>query len=538
MKLTGGQALAQQLVCEGVTQIFGIPGVQLDWAVDGLAGLNGAINYRVMRHEQAASYMADGYARSTGDPGVCMIVPGPGLLNATAGLATAYACSSPVLCLTGHIASNAIGKGYGLLHEIKDQSGIMAAVTKWNGFAHKPEQIPGLVREAFRQLRSGRPRPVGLEIPPDVLQASAEIDLIDPRDNGAGRTQPEASDISRAAAILKSAQRPIIYAGYGVQAADATDELVRVAELLQAPVVTSINGRGSISDRHSLALTFTAGKNVFETADVVLVVGSRFMSGGAIPVHANPAVKYVYLNVEETEFTAPRKVDATILADAKLGLEALAAELADLPKRASRSDEVLKARAIADSQVELIQPQAAFLHALRTAIPDDGVLVNEMTQVGYISRVAYPVYQPRTFITQGYQGTLGAGYATALGVAAGNPGKAVVSINGDGGFGFNMQELITAYRYNLGVVAVVFSDNAYGNVKRLQKMQFNRNLGSDLVNPDWVKVADACNVPAQRVHTPDALQGAIQDALAAGGPALIEVPVGEMPNGMHLMTMK
>lgn len=538
MKLTGGQALAQQLVCEGVTQIFGIPGVQLDWAIDGLAGLNGAINYRVTRHEQATSYMADGYARSTGDIGVCMVVPGPGLLNATAGLATAYACSSPVLCITGHIASNAIGKGWGLLHEIKDQSGIMAAVTKWNGFAHSPAEIPGLVREAFRQLRSGRPRPVGIEIPPDVLQASADITLIDPRDDGAGRTRPDANEIANAAAILKSAQHPIIYAGYGVQAADASTELTQLADLLQAPVVTSTNGRGSISDRHPLALSFTAGRTMFATADVVLVVGSRFMASGGVAVHASPNVKYVYLNVEDSEFTAPRKVDATIVADAKLGLAALAAELSDLPPRPSRSDEVLNARAIAESQVAEIQPQAAFLQALRRAIPDDGVLVTEMTQVGYISRVAYPVYQPRTFLTQGYQGTLGAGYATALGVAAGNPGKAVVSINGDGGFGFNMQELITAYRYNLGVVGVVFNDSAYGNVKRLQKMQFNRNLGSDLVNPDWLQVAAACHIPAERVHTPEALEGALKSAIAAGGPALIEVPVSEMPNGMHLMTVK
>jgi acetolactate synthase-1/2/3 large subunit len=535
MKITGGDALAQQLACEGVTQIFGIPGIQLDWAVDGLAKLNELIHFRVTRHEQATSYMADGYARSTGQPGVCMVVPGPGLLNATAGLATAYACSSPVLCITGQIASSAIGKGWGLLHEIKDQTGVMAAVTKWNAFAHKPEQIPGLVHEAFVQLRSGRPRPVGIEIPPDVLQATADVDLIDPIRGAPTHNLPDDKEVAEVASILRNAKTPVIYAGWGVQSADASAELTQLAELLQAPVITSINGRGSISDHHPLALTYAGGRIYFNKADVVLVVGSRFMTGVGKPVQDIEGVKYAYINVEENDTLPPRKVAGAIHADAKVGLKALVDELHTIAPRPSLADEVAKVRAWCATFAETVQPQMSFVHALRNAIPEDGILVNEMTQVGYITRAAYPVYQPRTFITQGYQGTLGAGYAIALGAAAANPDKAVVSINGDGGFGFNLQELITAKRYNLGAIAVVFNDFAYGNVKRLQKMQFNRTLGSDLTNPDFCALAQACGVASTRVNSPDSLEGALKDAIAAKRPALIEVTVGEMPEGTYLM---
>src|SRR5579864_3290054 len=180
MQMTGGEALAQQLVQEGVRHIFGVPGVQLDYAVDGLARVRDRLAYWNTRHEQATSYMADGYSRSSGEVGVCMVVPGPGLLNALAGVATAFACSSRVLCIAGQIPSDAIGRGLGLLHEIPDQSATLASLTKWSARAGSAVEIPGLVHEAVRQLRSGRPRPVGLEVPPDVLQAVADISLCEP----------------------------------------------------------------------------------------------------------------------------------------------------------------------------------------------------------------------------------------------------------------------------------------------------------------------------------------------------------------------
>jgi acetolactate synthase I/II/III large subunit len=213
MQLTGGQALARQLVLEGVTDLFGIPGVQLDWAVDGLRQVGNRIRYVVPRHEQAASFMADGYARTTGRIGTCMVVPGPGLLNAMAGLATAYACNSPVLAIVGNIFSPAIGKGFGLLHEVRNQTGILGCVTKWQAQATTPAQIPGLVREAVKQLRSGRPQPVGLEIAHDVLAATGDVTVIDPPSGEEARPRPDSALIEKAAALIAGSRFPVIYSG-------------------------------------------------------------------------------------------------------------------------------------------------------------------------------------------------------------------------------------------------------------------------------------------------------------------------------------
>jgi acetolactate synthase I/II/III large subunit len=210
MATTGGQALIEQLRRESVEVVFGIPGVQLDWAVDALYGASEHIKYVVPRHEQATSYMADGYARSTGKEGVCMVVPGPGMLNALSGLATSWACNSRVLFIAGQIPSKAIGKGQGMLHEIADQSGILRSLTKWHGIALKPADIPQLVHEAFVQLRSGRPRPVALEVPQDVLQATAEsISYFDAAPFAAGSVDTALA--LQAAALMAQARYPIIY---------------------------------------------------------------------------------------------------------------------------------------------------------------------------------------------------------------------------------------------------------------------------------------------------------------------------------------
>ena len=246
-RMTGGQALVESLKREGIDTVFGLPGVQLDWAFDALYENRDQITVYHTRHEQATSYMADGYARTTGKVGACLVVPGPGLLNAAAGLSTAYACSSPVLCIAGQIQSDLIGAGRGLLHEIKDQLEMIGSVTKWAGRAMSPGEVPGIVREAFRQLRTGRPRPVEIEIPPDVLQAEAEVQLANP-----ARPERAAGDpdlLRQAAEALRNARRPMIFVGGGILAAEAWDELRQLAETLQAPVVISRNGRGALEQR-------------------------------------------------------------------------------------------------------------------------------------------------------------------------------------------------------------------------------------------------------------------------------------------------
>src|SRR3954471_5456837 len=391
--MTGGEALVAQLVREGVTDVFGIPGVQLDWATDALRRAQDRIRYYVPRHEQTTSYMADGYARTTGKVGVCMVVPGPGVLNASAGLATAYACNSRVLCIAGQIRAHGIGHTYGFLHEIPDQSGVLAGLTKWSGQARSVEEIPTLVRAAMCELDSGRPRPVAIEIPPEVLAARADVTPIAPPPSHDGRVRPDARDVETAAALLDGASFPVIYVGGGVLAANAAPELRALAEKLDAPVVASENGRGALSDHHPLSLNAVGGRAVFPHADVALIVGSRFMnmSTGSVllPPSAGDRIRYIYVNVDESAWSAPRPSGATIHADAKLGLAALADAVRRRP--AQRAADVARVRAWVAEQTARIAPQMAWVRALRASIPENGVLVSELTQVGYVAGVHYPV---------------------------------------------------------------------------------------------------------------------------------------------------
>jgi acetolactate synthase-1/2/3 large subunit len=536
LKQTGGTALARQLAKDGVTDVFAIPGIQLDWAFDGLRKCQGDIKVIVPRHEQATSYMADGYARSTGKVGACMVVPGPGVLNAMAGLATAYACNSRVLCLAGDINSGGLGKGLGLLHEVNGQTEILSKVTKFQGRPRTRTEIPAALHGALQELVSGQPRPVAFEVAPDLLNVEDDIPLIEgglePK-----LLHPEEHSIENALKLISTSRYPVIYVGGGALASGASAALADLAERLDAPVVMGENGRGAVSDRHSLALNALGGRAVFPHADLVIVVGSRFVDTQVgKPAWPSDRTRYIYINVDPSSWAAPRRADVAICSDAGLALEALASAV---PKRRPMiAADLAKVRAWSDEQADAIEPQASWLRALRRALPEDGFFVNELTQVGYLGRFHFPVYAPNTFITPGYQGTLGFGYPTALGVAAGNPGKPVISINGDGGFGWNLQELATARKYNLNVAAVVFNDGHFGNVRTMQKDVFGAEFEVALCNPEFSKLADAFSVPYERADTPDRLVAALQSAFKTGGPCLIEVSVSEMPSPWHLMRLQ
>lgn len=535
VQMTGGDALAQQLVREGVRHIFGVPGVQLDYAVDGLARVKDQVAYWNTRHEQATSYMADGYARASGQIGVCMVVPGPGLLNALAGVATAYACSSRVLCIAGQIPSVAIGRGWGMLHEIPEQSKILATLTKWSARASTPAEVPQLVHEAVRQLRSGRPRPVGLEVPPDILQASADVTLLEPATDG-DRQSPDASLIQQAAELLARAERPVIYAGGGVVAGDASQPLRELAERLGCPVIMTANGRGALDDRHPLALTWLAGRAVLPEADLVLGVGTRFLSGQeSMPLA--PGARCVLLNAEANDLGDPRQPNVALHGDAALGLAALLSELDGLTVPSGRWIDLDAVRSWAEGLLADVQPQYGWVRSLRAALPEDGVLVNEFTQVGYLAQAAFPVYRPRTYISPGYQGTLGYGFPTALGAKVASPHRAVLSITGDGGFGWALPELATARKHDIGLVTVVFNDQAYGNVRRSQVEQFNGRIhGSELLNPDFVQMAESFGVRGARATTPGELEGLLRETLGTSSePVLIDIPVGVMPSPFRRM---
>jgi acetolactate synthase-1/2/3 large subunit len=531
-EMTGGQAVVRQLVREGIDTLFGLPGVQLDWAYDALYEERERIAVYVTRHEQATAYMADGYARSTGKVGACMVVPGPGVLNAGAALATAYAVSSPVLCIAGQVPTAAIDRGYGMLHEIPRQHEVLSSVTKWVGRATTPADAPGVVREAFRQLQSGRPRPVAVEVPPDMLQAKGDVTLAEPMRVERSAGDPEA--LKRAAEILRRAERPVIYSGGGVLLAAAWDELRAVAEMLQAPVVMSTDGRGAVSDRSYFAHTGLSGMRIVPEADVVLAVGTRFFQP-AVAWGLPPGAKTIRIDVDPQEMIRHGAPTVGVVGDAKRALAALRDEL-DGIQRPSREAELRARKEAAQELLDPIQPQVAYYDAIRAALPEDGIVVADLTQVTYVMTLGFPVYAPRTFIGPGYQGTLGSGLGTALGAQVGNPDRKVVAVMGDGGFMYQVEELATMKHYGLNAVAVVFNDNAFGNVRRTQRQMFGgRVIAADLANPDFVALAKAFGISGVRVDSPQGLEGALKEALATDAPVLIEVSVGEMPSAWHLV---
>jgi len=532
VKRTGGQALVAQLEREGVRDLFALPGVQLDWAFAALAEREQALRVLVPRHEQAVTYMADGYARAGGGVGVAMAVPGPGVLNALAGLATAYACNSRIVMLAGQLPLARIGQGRGMLHELPDQSGILQRLAKWHALAREPGEVAALLAQGVRESASGRPRPAVLELPQDVLQREAEAELASrmlPR-----IAAPAERDIERVLRILRQARFPVLVAGGGVLAAGAAAALSRFAERLGAPVLVTENGTGAMDSRHPLALPWLGARAMLPHADAVLAVGTRFCESTGSPPATPPGVPVILVNADAADLGAPRSPALAIEGDARLALEALDAGLgAAAPGQGERA--VAAVRAWIQAQLADIAPQCEWLAAIRAAVPEDGILIPDLTQVGYPAALAYPVYAPGTFLTPGYQGTLGFAYATALGAAAANPGRAVVSLSGDGGFGWTLQELATAKRYRLGVCALVFRDGAFGNVRLLLERQFGRAYCAELENPDFVRLAEAFGVSAERVADAAGLRDALRSAIASRAPALIEVPVGRFPSPRHLI---
>jgi acetolactate synthase-1/2/3 large subunit len=519
--LTGGEALVASLIAQGVDTLFALPGIQLDGLFAALYDARDHLRVIHTRHEQAVAYMADGYARVSGKEGVCVVVPGPGVLNAAAGLATAYACKSPVLCIAGQVRTDLIDGGRGALHEIPNQIGVLGSVTKHAARIPTPGATPAFVAEAFQQLRAGRTRPVALESSPALLLAEADVTLPEVSTTRE-RLTGDPSAIERAAQVLGAAVSPVIVAGGGVLRSGASDDLLDLAEMLQAPVLTSRNGKGAVSDRHYLAQGPLVAGDLLRTADAVLVIGTRFPDVGEAPPPLGPATRMVHLDVDAAEFGRFGPEAVEIHADARLGLAALANRLGRLNRRRpSRRLELSTLKEAAAQRVNAINPQADYALAIRAELPDEGILVSEFTQVGYWSYLGYP----------GYQGTLGYGFTTAMGVQVGKPEVPVVSINGDGGFGNTLNELSTLVQHEIPLVSVVFNDNAYGNVRRIQQDDFGgRVIASHLVNPDYRKLAGAFGVTARRAATPAALRLQLREAIKAQEPALIEVPIGPTPN--------
>ncbi len=533
-KMTGGKAVVEALKREGVEIVFGLPGVQIMAIFDAFYG-EADIKLITVRHEQTAVYMADGYARVKGKPGVALVVPGPGVQNASAALGTAYACSSPVLLLAGQVESFHLGQNRGALHEINDQLDIVRPVTKWCHRIMKVSEIPQAIHEAMRQMKTGRPRPTEVEIPWDVVGQEEEVSF--PRSKDLTPQSPSRSDIKRAAQLLSEAKRPLIWVGGGVIWADASRELRELSEILKAPVATTAEGKGAFPESHAFSLGggyygFGSVRYVSSAVDVILAVGTRFMWQMRPGTAPKGNQKLIHIDIDASLFNKNFPTELAIEADAKEALRMLIAELKDerfVQTSSWTAAEIQEAQEKHWQWLKRKAPlQTEIIETVRKTIPPETILISGVTNIGYWCNLAYRVELPRTYFTSSYFATLGYAFPTGLGAKIAAPDKPVVAVVGDGGFMYCLPELATAAKYGINLITLVFNDQAFGSTKCDQQLNFQgRIIGTDLQNPDFSEVAKLFGAKGIK-SSPEKLGRVLEEALSANQPVVIEIPVPTM----------
>jgi len=528
--MTGGEAIVRALIDHGVDTVFALPGVQTYPVTDALARYADKIRTVGARHEQATAYMAFGYACATGKVGVYSVVPGPGVLNTMAALCTAWGCSQPILCITGQVPRAYLEKGRGHLHEIPDQQGTVARLCKYTARIERPQDAPRVVAEAFRAMRSGRPGPALIEMCWDDMAAVGEVESLAPLAPDAP-PRPDAESLAAAARLARRAERPLIIVGSGAR--HAGEEVKALAEAIRAPVTSFRGGRGIVPADHPLYLPYYAAWRVWDDCDLVIGIGSRLemaymrWSGMNSIIEKPEAPPHlIRIDIDPTEFDRLTP-HVPLPADAKQGTSALLRAIrAEGEPAAKDLGRLRRARALADRTVSEIRPHVGFLAAIRRALPREALFAEELTQAGYASFLAWDVFEPRTYITSGFQGNLGYGLMTSLGAKVGRPDVPVLAVTGDGGFLYGAGELATAVKERIPLITVLFNNNAYGNVRRDQQKNFSgRTIASDFANPNFALLARAYGVAFDRAADADGLERAVRDALGNPGPTLIEVPV-------------
>jgi acetolactate synthase-1/2/3 large subunit len=534
--MSTAEATVATLLAHGLDTVYALPGVHNDHLFDAFQRAGEAVRVVHTRHEQGAAYMALGAALATAKPQAYAVVPGPGLLNSGAALLTAYSMNAPVLALIGQIPAGAIGRGLGHLHEIRDQAGIIARLVDHSARIDGPAEAPAKVAKAIRSMREGRPGPAALECAIDVWGARGQVAAI-------GSPSPPRSakideDAVRAAAkLLGKAKRVLIVCGGGAQGASL--EVTLLSSMLQAPVLGYRRGRGVLDSRDPLSVTLPLGRELWGEADAVLGIGTRML----YPLTqwgTDRDLAIVRVDADRDEPARLRKPKVALIGDAAPVLRRLIDALALVnPRRTSRQEEMQERQAKWRARLQdKIAPQLAYVEAIRAELPEDGIYVDEVTQIGFAARIAMPVYRPHTFLSPGYQDNLGWGYATALGAQHARPDVPVLSINGDGGFLYTSNELASAMRHRIPLVAVVFRDDAYGNVRRIQEERFgNRLIACDLANPDFVKYAESFGAAGRRARDPQELRAALRESFARREPSLIEVPIGPLPSPWEFIHM-
>ncbi|MDP2859753.1 MAG: thiamine pyrophosphate-binding protein [Bacillota bacterium] len=522
----GGEAAVCALAVEGVKAIFGIPGAHALPLFDALLDAP-QIRRITARHEQGAAFMADGYARTSGQIGVCMTSTGPGALNTLAAMGTAYTDSSPVLNIFSQIPTHAIGRDKGYLHELPDQLGMFAQVTGWRARAESVSAIPPLVHEAFTHMRNGRPRPAALEIPVDVLFAEGAATFAAKASRR--RTVPDPASVAEAAQMLSEAKKPLVWAGGGVIHSGASNELLRLADTLQAPVLCTRSGRGAVPDNHPLCLgSLATRKSVREyvaSCDVLLAVGSRLDASDTSEWKLALPRALVQVDIDPSEIGRNYPVVLGIVSDAREALRGLNSALSQNPlRRSSRASEVaqLKSR-VHDQLLERSQVAVRLLEDIRSALPDDGIVVNDVTVCAYWGSFLFQVLAPRTYLYPAGFVTLGFGLPAAIGAKVAHPDRPVLAICGDGGFLYTASELATAVQHETNIVVLLVNDNQFGILEPQQRERFGRTSMIDLRNPDFVALARAFGAHAVRLDSPTDVKAAIRDALARKQPTLLEL---------------
>ena len=527
-QLKGGQAVVQALIREGVEVLFGIPGVHTLEIYDALYD-NAHIRPIQARHEQGAAFMADGYARVAGKVGVALVITGPGVTNAATAIGQAYADGSPLLVISSEVDSRHRGKGN--LHELKDQLGMTRAIAKWSVRAESVVDIPRRIHQAMRKVWEGWPGPVHVEIPIDVLGEEGEVQFPPPAERQ--RPPADAEAVTRAAELLAGATHPLIFAGWGVTLADANEELVRLAEHLQAPVLTNPLGKGAMPENHPLALG-SAWRNegaiahLLQETDVALAVGSRLGAmdtrGWSLPLPE----RLIHIDPEESNIGRCYPTALGLVGDPKVVLGQLL-EVLGADERPARYQEIAAARDEIAARLWERSPEAAqLLGALRAALGAGARLCMDMTLPTYWAATYLPVYEPKSFINAYSFMALGCGLPTAIGAQIAE--RPVVVVCGDGGLLFTVQELATAAKYGLDITVLLCNNDCYGAIRRHQERRYEgRVVDADLTNPDFVTLATAFGAAAQRIASPEALPAALQEAVKAGGLRLIEVPIHELP---------
>jgi len=534
-KITVAKAIVKALETEGVTIVFGIPGGAILPLYDELR--NSQIRHVLVRHEQGAAHMADGYARSTGKVGVCITTSGPGAANLTTGIATAYMDSSPVIAITGQVATPLIGND--AFQEI-DATGITIPITKHNELAINPFEIPKLLKKAFYLCRTGRKSPVLLDFPIDILKTKIEFDYPSSVKIEGYEPIPHLDHhlIEESIKLIKNAKRPLIIAGGGVITADASAQVFELVEMLQIPIVTTLMGKGSFPETHSLYIGLMGmhgtkyANFAVQHADCILAIGTRFSnrSTGPLDTFARQA-KVIHIDIDAAEIGKNINVEVGIVGDANDVLSKMISFFKQsgfnrLGKWGRWNETIAKIKRGISHTPEPGMRVPYIVSELYKNYPKC-IIVTDVGRHQIWSAHFYKVLEPRKFITSGGLGTMGFGIPAAIGAQIGNPEKKVICIVGDGGFMMTCQEIATAAAYNIPIVVLIMNDSRLGMVWQLQDVFYNKRYSAvDFKKEiDFAKFAIALGTKGIRIEQKEKISEALDRAFNSSGPVIIDFVV-------------